>query len=182
MRQLIAVLLCMWLGGCSWLQPVPTKPLARIGLKLAPATLGTSIDLQQHLIVERADRIDQLDTVLEVDPQCLDLVGLAFGQRVMTLHYDGVNLQIWRHPMLPKQIRGEDVLEDLQLTLWPINAIRKALPVGWSITENNKQRTLLLNNIPIMIIKYSNKHRWDGKIVLTNLRYHYRLIIQSVTL
>ena len=62
------------MGGCA----TPAFQPTRLGLKLPPAALGSSISLQQHLIVERGGRIDELDTALEVDSQSLDLVGLAF--------------------------------------------------------------------------------------------------------
>ena len=162
--------------GCAGAAPQP----ARLGLRLAPATLGTSLSLQQHLMVERQGRIDELDAALEVDRERLDLVGLALGQRILALHYDGRSLQSWRHPLVPEQLRGEDVLEDLQLTLWPIEVIKSALPAGWSIEENDRRRTLRLLDQAVLVIEYSGEPRWSGKIELTNLRYQYRLRIQSV--
>jgi hypothetical protein len=44
-------------SGCAMSAHQP----GRIGLKLPPAALGSSISLQQHLSVERGDRIDDLD-------------------------------------------------------------------------------------------------------------------------
>jgi len=161
------------LSGCAASVSQP----ARLGLKLTPAALGSSISLQQHLTVERGEHTDELEAALEVDPQRLDLVGLALGQRVLTLHYDGESLRSWRHPML----RDEDVLEDLQLTLWPVDAVRSALPAGWRIEESGLRRTLLRDDMPVMVIDYSGQPRWIGKIQLSNLRYHYRLTIQSVS-
>ena len=154
---------------------------ARLGLRLSPATLGASLTLQQHLSIERQGRNDDIDAALEVDEQRLDLVGLAFGQRVFALHYDGRSLQSWRHPLVPEQLRGEDVLEDLQLTLWPIDVIENALPAGWSIVDNGRRRILRLLDEPVMVIEYSGEPRWSGKIELNNLRYQYRLTIQSVS-
>ena len=165
------------LFGCA---DAPSQP-ARLGLRLAPVTLGTSLSLQQHLRIERPGRIDELDAALEVDAERLDMVGIALGQRILALHYDGSSLQSWRHPLVPEQLRGEDVLEDLQLTLWPIEVIEKALPAGWSIAENGRRRTLRLLDQPVMVIDYSGEPRWSGKIELTNLRYQYRLTIQSVS-
>jgi hypothetical protein len=153
---------------------------ARLGLKLAPAALGADISLQQHLTVERNGRIDQLDAALEIDRQQFNMVGLAFGQRVLTLHYDGETLQSWRHPLLPTQVRAEDVLEDTQLTLWPLAAIRQALPTGWEIEQQGLRRTLLLQGEPVMVINYSTPTPWNGKVELNNLRYRYRLTIESV--
>jgi hypothetical protein len=163
--------------GCA---AAPAQP-ARLGLRLAPATLGVSLSLQQHLSIERQGRVDELDTALEIDPERLDMVGLALGQRMLALHYDGRSLQTWRHPLVPEQLRGEDVLEDLQLTLWPIEVIEKALPDGWSIAEDGRRRTLRLLDQPVLVIDYSGEPRWSGKIELTNLRYRYRLTIQSVS-
>ncbi|WP_211441087.1 DUF3261 domain-containing protein [Collimonas humicola] len=183
-RSLGLPLSALLLAACAT-QPGGQAPVpARLGLKLAPATLGANISLQQHLTVERNGRIDQLDAALEIDQQQFNMVGLAFGQRVLTLHYDGETLQSWRHPMLPSQVRAEDVLEDTQLTLWPLAAIRSALPAGWDIQQQGLTRTLSLQSEPVMVINYSSDSKtapWSGKIELNNLRYHYRLTIDSVS-
>jgi len=178
LRRLVVLgLFALVLCGCT----TPAAQPARLGLKLAPSALGTSISLQQHLRVEREGRVDELDAALEVDPQRIDLVGLALGQRVLVLHYDGQTLQSWRHPMVPAQSRDQDVLEDVQLTLWPADAIRQALPAGWRIEEDGLRRTLLAGDVPVMVIEYSSHTRWRGKVELTNLHYHYRLTIESVS-
>lgn len=173
----VLVVIAAHLSSCVAVPPEP----ARLGLKLAPATLGASLSLQQHLSIERQGHIDELDAALEVDEQKLDLVGLAFGQRVFTLRYDGHQLEVWRHPLLPAELRGEDVLEDLQMTLWPIDALRRALPLEWRIEENGRRRTVLMDDAPVLTIDYDSEPRWSGKIVLANLRYQYRLTIQSVS-
>jgi hypothetical protein len=165
------------IGSCA----VTAHQPARLGLKLAPSALGESISLQQHLTVERNGSVDELDAVLEVDPWRLDLVGLALGQRVLTLHYDGQRLNAWRHPLFPPEVRDEDILEDLQLVLWPADAVSQALPGGWRIEENGARRTLLIGEMPVTVINYSSVPRWSGKIELSNLLYQYRLIIQSVS-
>lgn len=162
------------LAGCATTPP----PQARLGLKLPPAALGASISVQQHLKVERAGRTDDLDVALQVEPDAIDVVGLAFGQRVLTMRYDGKELTSWRHMMLPSQVRPEDVLEDMQLTLWPAESIATALPAGWRVAEQGATRTLYLENEPIMRIVYSGTPRWSGTVVLENLRYHYKLTIQ----
>ena len=177
---MIRVLAATGLSALAFAACVRQPQPARLGLKLAPATLGESISLQQHLRVEREGRIDELDVALEVDPDRLDMVGFVLGQRILTLHYDGRQLQSWRHPLVPEQLRGEDVLEDLQLTLWPADVIRQALTDGWTLEESGRRRTLLLDAAPVMIIDYDSESRWNGKIELANLRYQYRLTIQSV--
>lgn len=173
----LPVTLGLLLGGCAIAPRAPAP--ARLGLKLAPAALGTSISVQQHLTVERNGRTDDLDVALQVEPEAIDVVGLAFGQRVLTLHYDGKELTSWRHVMLPSQVRAEDVLEDMQLTLWPAAAVAAALPQGWRIAEQGLGRTLYLDEEPVMRISYSGMPRWSGTVVLENIRYHYKLTIQA---
>ena len=114
-----------------------------------------------------------------MEPSHLDLVGLAFGQRVLSLHYDGKEMTSWRHLMLPAQVRAEDVLEDMQLTLWPREAIAQALPAGWRIEDSGLRRTLFLHDEAVTVIDYSAMPRWSGTVVLDNLRYRYRLTIQN---
>src|SRR5258708_4224046 len=118
MRAKLILSLCtlsvLLLVGCATQKIPTTQPIqptsARIGLRLAPATLGQTLSLQQQLTIEHPGRIDELDAALEIDSQHLNLVGLKLGRRVMTLNYDGNTLQIWRHPRLPPQVQGEDVL------------------------------------------------------------------------
>lgn len=183
LKHSLALLVLLALGACASAPPPP----ARLGLKLAPSALAAAFSVQQHLRVERGERIDELDVALEVDAAHFELVGLAFGQRVLTLHYDGEQLTSWRHPMLPAQVRAEDVLEDLQLTLWPLGAIRQALPAGWRIEEHpmrsslytGRRRTLYMGELPVMQIDYRAQPNWSGTVVLENLRYHYRLTIET---
>jgi len=182
----LAAVAALLLSACATTsEPSPAPAAAdsaRLYLQLSPAALGTSLSLQQHLRVERAGRTDDLDTVLEIEPDHLDLVGLAFGQRVMSLHYDGRELKTWRHFMLPKEVQGADVLQDVQLTLWPANAIRAALPAGWELRDNEMQRTLLHNQKVVTRIDYPDRKPWGGKVILTNLYYQYKLTIDSVVI
>ena len=175
MHKKLYCLAALLLAGCA----TPPPPPVRLGLKLAPAALGQSVSVQQHLKVERKGRIDELDAAIEIDAEQVQMVGLAFGQRVLTVNYDGKELTSWRHMMLPKQVRPEDVLEDLQLTLWPAQAIERSLPPGWRIVDAGLQRTLYLNDVIVSSITYTGMPRWSGTVILNNLRYDYRLTIES---
>lgn len=171
-----SALLVLLLAGCATQK---TAPVARLGLKLPPAALGETISLQQHLTVERNGRIDELDAAIEIDPAHVEMVGLAFGQRVLTVNYDGQKLTSWRHLMLPSQVRAEDVLEDMQLALWPVEAVAAGLPAGWRVEETGMLRRLYLGDELVTSVTYSATPRWSGLIKMDNQRYKYRLMIQS---
>jgi hypothetical protein len=177
MRLLFNAVLILLLAGCATTAP----PVQRLGLRLSPASLGATVSVQQHLTVERGARTDELDAALEIDARHLTLVGLAFGQRVLGVDYDGSAIKEWRHPMLPAQVRADDVLQDLQLTLWPHAALAAALPPGWTIVDDGDgmRRTLRLDGAVVATVTYSAMPRWSGTVVLDNLRYRYRLTIQS---
>jgi hypothetical protein len=173
----LTLLATLLFAGCASKQAGP----ARLGLRLPPAALGQSISVQQHLTVKRGASTNDLDVALEVDPARVKVVGLAFGQRVLSLQYDGRELTEWRHAMLPSQVRAADVLEDLQLTLWPVAEIARVLPAGWQIEDQGLRRTLRLDGKVVTTIDYSGMPRWQGKAVLDNLRYQYRLTIESAS-
>ena len=175
MRRLIERLAI--LAAAVLLAACATRPdtPARLGLRLAPSALGQSISVQQQLTVERAGSTNDLVAALEVDAQRVSLVGLALGMRVLSLEFDGRELTEWRHPMLPSQVRAADVLEDLQLTLWPLAEIARALPPGWAIEDQGLRRTLRRDGEVVATIDYSAIPRWQGTAVLDNVRYRYRL-------
>ena len=81
MNRTGAAAVLLMLTGCA---TQTIAPVARLGLKLPPATLGEAISIEQHLTVERGGRIDELDAAIEVDDTRVKLVGLAFGQRLKT--------------------------------------------------------------------------------------------------
>lgn len=175
MRRAVFCLAALMFGGCTMAQ----SQGVRLGLKLPPAALGETVNLQQHLTVEREERTEELDVALEIDAEHLAMVGLVFGQRVLTMDYDGETLTSWRHFLLPKRVRSEDILEDIQLTYWPVEVIRQALPEGWRIEDTERRRTLFSDGTPVMVINYSGQPRWNGTVELSNLRYGYRLTILS---
>src|SRR6185436_16811462 len=102
-----------------------------------------------------------LDAVLDIGRDTVTLVGLALGQRVLTIRYDGVNLTEQRHPLLPSDVRG-------------------ALPAGWTVHDDGPRRTLAQDGRDVAVITYDGSPRWQGRLTLDNLRFGYRLVIRSV--
>jgi hypothetical protein len=158
----------------------PPSQRDRLSLALSPASFGRTLSLQQQVHVEYADRTVDLDAVLDIAPDSLTLVGMAFGQRMLTLRYNGVTLDEKRHPMLPRDVRGADILTDVQVALWPADAVRAALPAGWTLTDSDTLRTLSKGALEMVTISYDAAPHWSALVTLRNLRYAYRLVIRSV--
>jgi hypothetical protein len=126
------------LAGCA-AAPRPLAPTPLPALRLPPAALGAQRHaLSQRLSVWRLDRPDdapqRVDVQLQLDATGLLLAGFAFGQRVLLLQWDGQALQVQRHPHLPAEVDTDRMLRDLCLVLWPADAVRAALPAGWTWT------------------------------------------------
>jgi hypothetical protein len=167
------------LAACQTLPPPATLP----ALQLAPAEFGAELSLAQRLTVTDAPAEPdgalverQLDTLLQVDAQQLQLAGLALGQRVLTLRWDGRDLAVQRHPMLPAAVDPARVLRDIALVFAPLPALRAALPDGWTLDEANGQRTLRQAGAPRLTVRYLDGR---ARVEIDNHAERYRLRIES---
>ena len=106
---------------------------------------------------------------------------MAFGQRMLTLRYDGVKLVEHRNPVLPREVRGADILTDVQMALWPVGAVRAALPGGWTIVDSDTLRTFWKGAHEIVTISYDAAPHWRSRVTMRNLQYDYRLVIRSAS-
>ncbi|WP_199136295.1 DUF3261 domain-containing protein [Delftia sp. ASV31] len=133
-----AIITASTLAGCS------TAPEARAPqgdatpprLALPPAALGCELALQQHLVVQAPGQpAQELDALLEVDTQTVRLALVHLGQRVGVIVWDGQQLQTELSRWWPAQLAPAQVLGDMQLALWPVDAIARDLPASWMLQE-----------------------------------------------
>jgi len=158
--------------------PVPAP--GRLRLALPPESFGRTLSVQQQLHITASGHAVDLDAVLEITPATLTLVAMEFGQRVLTLRFANGALCEQRSAKLPAEVRGADILTDLQLALWPADAVRSSLPSGWVLAEDSARRVLTHNGREMETVTYSGPTRWEGRITLQNVAYDYALVIQSV--
>ncbi|CAM3649454.1 DUF3261 domain-containing protein [Corallococcus sp. ZKHCc1 1396] len=184
MRLAITALLTATLVACATApRPKPAAPGEPLPeLRLSPAALGTSVSLTQRL--EFAHEADpggprSLEALLEVDAEWMQLAGFAMGQRILTLRWNGTTLDEERDPRLPAQFQSAPVLRDVQLVYWPADAVRAALPPGWTLEEGPGRRALSKNGREWVTVRYDGEPRWAGRTQLLNLSEHYRLTIDS---
>ena len=196
----LGIFLCIVLTSCAG---SPTKsPNASAeympNLRLSPASFGQSLTLLQRLTaqplnvhdIDTARQSDlgattmqarqSLEAVLQIDAEQVQLVGLALGQRVLTLSFDGNTLNEQRHPLMPAAVNGERILRDVQLVYWPAAAIRAELPPEWTLIETPLRRVLMKNDVLAVEIIYSADPAWAGRVEFLNQRQHYQLLIESV--
>lgn len=176
MQRLIAIAcaaLALALAGCA--TPPAEAARATPQLRLAPALLGRPLNLQQHLTLQAPGRDQQLDVLLEADAQHVRMGLVAMGQVAARLDWDGSTLTESRAPWWPPEVSGARILSDLQLTLWPVDAIRAALPAGWRLVEDGNVRTLTQDGQVVTVITRIN----PLLVQLDQRREHFRLKIES---
>jgi hypothetical protein len=172
-------LAALLLSACQSLPP----PTALPALQLPPGAFGMPLQLAQRLtVVDAPEEPDgafterQLDTQLQLDAHQLQLAGLALGQRVLMMRWDGHDLQVQRHPMLPAAVDPARVLRDIALVFAPLAALQAALPAGWTLDEAGGERTLRQAGAVRLVVRYV-----DGRaqVEIDNRAEHYRLRIES---
>lgn len=174
-RLIVSLLLCLLLAACaSTRMPAPLVQLPT--LRLPPSVLPQPLQLQQHLQFRFGSHERELDALLEADGSEVRLAVQAMGQTGVRMVWDGATLQQTRAPWLPPQVRGERVLDDLQFALWPVAAIRAALPAGWTLVETGGQRRLEQDGKAWLLLEPLP----DGRVRLRNLAEGYELVIESL--
>jgi hypothetical protein len=146
-----------------------------LALRLSPASLGHELALQQHMTVSAYGQSQQLDVAIEVDAEAVRMAVMDFGQTVARLEWDGHDLSESRARGWPEAVTGSRVLSDLQLVHWPLEAIRPALPEGWSVQEDAQGRTVRRGDVTVIRVRYPA----PGSAELENLATGYRLRLDA---
>jgi hypothetical protein len=172
-QRLIALALAAALAGCA----TPPAPVSHAApeLRLAPALLGRELALQQRITVHAPGREQQVDALLEADATHVQLGVIAMGQVAARLSWDGARLDETRAPWWPKEVSGARILSDLQLALWPADAVRAALPAGWRLDEAGDVRTLSEGTEVVTVVT----RRGPAIVDIEQRRDRYRLTIES---
>lgn len=180
MRKYCLLALLLWLTACGG---PSAERIALPALALSPASVTGGLSLNQRLSVSRLDApsaaAQSLDALLEIDARQLQLAGFAFGQRVLTLSWDGVRLDSQRHPLLPAEVDPQRIVRDVMLAYASVDAIRTELPAEWQLTETDGERRLLRRDVLVVLVRYPQAGGRSGLVELENRQEGYRLQIES---
>ena len=184
-RELGVLIAAMGLALCT---ACAQRPIARAVsalplLRLPPAQLTREFSLSQRLAVSRLDAPDlpaqQVDVQFELDRESLRMAGFALSQRVLLVQWDGQHLQVERHPRLPQEVDVTRVLRDMTLLYWPVDELRAALPLSWTLEQGAQQRRLLEAGAERLVLSWQGDLAGDSRIEIVNAVERYRLDIES---
>jgi len=180
----VAACVALSLAGCATTHStVPQGAIQGFAL-LNPSTLQTDRRAQQVLRAAFANQEITLTTVIDVQGDKLNVVGItATGQRVFSLHMVGKELSIDSRDsavganLLPPQ----QLLNDLQLAYWPLSALQGAMAGSpWRVKQLDAHtRRLYREDKLIAEVHYADNDPWSGRFWLVNFQFGYSLAIES---
>lgn len=172
MTKFVACAALLVLAACTHRPSVPL-------LKLPPAALGTELAATQRLRFHHADQAPEMQALLEVDRDEVRLAALILGETVEKLRWNGTALSETRAPWLPEQISGGRILSDLQLMLWPPDAIRAGLPTACRLDAAPGVRSLVCEGVEVVRIDYVGEPPSMPRASLHNSVHDYDLTVET---
>lgn len=157
-----------------------SRPEPEFALRLSPASLGRELQLSQRITVVRGEDRKSFDAQLEVDASAVRIAAVAMGQTIASLSFDGKTLEQQVSTHVPPAVTASRILSDVQLAWWPADAIRTALPEGFSLEEEGGKRSLLQGGALFAQVTYEGTPPAWKFVRLTQVRYGYLLEIESV--
>lgn len=188
----LAVVFGLLLNACSMVSQQPTGASVAIDkdTELAlplPAELGYSFTASQLISATWQDDTQQLPVQVEVTPDKVVLAGFSsWGTRILSLQYQNQAIETQVLSGLGATLpQPEQVLFNLMLTLWPIEAWAQPLQsVGWHLVDTDNSRTVFDENQQAIIqIDYQAEpgtHKTTGNIVFKHLTQGYTITIQTL--
>ena len=179
-RRLLLGVALIAVVGCAGMRPVPggAASIDMPPLRLSPAALVRSLAQQQQIEVEAAGQLHRIDVLLEADATQLRLALLIAGQTAARLEWDGRELKHTSASWWPAAVSAERVLSDLQLMMWPAQAVREALPAGWSLEAGDRVRVLRHESRPIATVRYEDARH--AELVQHAQGYRLRVVSQPL--
>ncbi|MGR5000801.1 DUF3261 domain-containing protein [Vibrio celticus] len=188
----LTVGLSLLLSACSMVSQQPTGASVAIDkdTELAlplPAELGYSFTASQLISATWQDDTQQLPVQVEVTPDKVVLAGFSsWGTRILSLQYQNQAIETQVLSGLGATLpQPEQVLFNLMLTLWPIEAWAQPLQgIGWHLVDTDKTRAVFDDNQQAIIsIEYQAKvgePKTSGEIVFKHLIQGYTITIQTL--
>lgn len=144
---LAALVLAAGLAGCATARPVDGErtPIGR-GLEMRlPATPGYPghFSATQTVVGDYGGRRGAFQAVLDLSPDKASVVITAVsGPRILGITWTSRGIVEERTPLAPANLKGISILGDIFVALWPVEAVRRAMPDGVSVSVDGAVRRI----------------------------------------
>jgi len=171
-RSLFTLLAALALTACASFWLSGGLPL----LKMAPEALGIQT-VEQRSVISWPGRQKALEMVLDIHDGKLTVIGLALGARLFSFDYDGEKI-VETQP-LPNNLSASRIINDTLIAYAPLDALRAALPTGWTVFDKQGTRQVFLDEALNISIHYPEGLPWQGRVVLDNHALRYQVTFDS---
>ena len=129
------------------------------------------------------DRTEAFQAILSSDSDGMTLImTLPNGPRIMSFDWRNGRVTTKFEAIAPKGLSAEHMLADIMTIYAPARALETALVGGTFVTRPDGAREILHDGEPVIRVTYpsaSPDNPWQGRAVLENLVFGYRLDIKS---
>lgn len=177
-------LFVLLLGGCSFSQNGEQpgtwlEPGTRVNLPMP--TSGSALRYQQLLTATVDGNEQSLMVMLDADGQKITLAALSpIGIRLFKVTYDATGIHTEQSVAPGEFPPAEQVLSDIMMSYWPIEAWTPSLPEGWHLTDIQDKRLLRDGQETIIEIHYRTERGKRQPIAITHHRFGYHIQIQNI--
>ncbi|WP_034913989.1 DUF3261 domain-containing protein [Erwinia sp. 9145] len=181
----LAALAMLLLTGCAGKQE-STRPQAwlkpGVRVTLPAPDIDPPFSRQQLLTGTFKGKQQSLMVLLSADGQRLTLAGLsALGIRLFRVSYDRHGVQSEQSVVLPELPPASQVLADIMLSHWPIDAWRSQLPGGWTLVDEGDRRLLRdENGKTVTEIRYMQRGATREPVSVQQFVFGYHITIQDL--
>jgi len=151
---LFTSLLVILLSACSN-QPSQTTEAwltKEVKVNLPLPHLAKPYHDQQLLTFNYNDQQNSLITLVHADTNTLTVVGLStLGIRLFKIEYHDNAITTEQNIFIKELPSAAQILSDIMLSIWPVEAWQAKLPKGWQLVDSNLHRQLIDNTGQIII-------------------------------
>lgn len=178
----LALALAALLAGCASVRPIngEATPLGKgleMRLPAAPGYPGHFIG-HQTLVGTYAGRKGAFEAALDLSPEkAVVVITTVSGPRLLSVTWTSTGVSEDRSPIAPAEVKGLNILGDIFISLWPLEAVKRAMPPGVSVIDEAGARRVRTADRVVEEIVTIKTDDGGSKQMLRNLDLGYDLTI-----
>ncbi len=148
----------------------------------APGPMLEPASADQAITAHFRDRSFSFEAQIQSSPSGIDLVAIdALGRRGLTAGWHNGRLEATRASWLPPIVRAADIVTDIAIVYWPLEAIAPALAAcGAVVKDQDGVRTISANGPDLLTITYGPGQGWSRPAHLQSHAFGLSIDIQSI--
>ncbi len=134
----------------------------------------------QQVTLSKGKHRHNFNAILELEPTEVKIALLDItGSRAFDINWTSDNLKITKSDKIPGQIEGSHILAQIVVAFWPVEQVKKGLPVNIELEQSNIGRTLKNKNETIMTIRTQGDNPWTSTSEINNRMQDVQFQISS---